>query len=65
MKYGFASTVNEPPQCQNNSGIEKSISLETLTSLEDENIDEDEQHSTQIDIQQPTDSYSHRVSSVV
>ena len=48
MKYGefvngYAPSTIEPSQCLNNSDITHTNSLETLTSLEDENVDEHQQ----------------------
>jgi hypothetical protein len=41
---GYAPSATEPPQCHtNNSGMNDSVSLETLTSLEDENTGESDQ----------------------
>ncbi|CAM4770495.1 unnamed protein product [Rotaria magnacalcarata] len=36
---GYAPSATEPPQCQNILGISHSVSLETLTSLEDDNVE--------------------------
>ncbi|CAF3978084.1 unnamed protein product [Rotaria sordida] len=65
LKYGeflngYAPSTIEPPQCQNNSEINQSISLETLTSLEDENIDEYQQQEQPIEMSE-TESTSFRV----
>ncbi|CAF1378236.1 unnamed protein product, partial [Rotaria sordida] len=65
LKYGeflngYAPSTIEPPQCQNNSEIDQSISLETLTSLEDENIDEYQQQEQPIEMSE-TESNSFRV----
>ncbi|CAF4117007.1 unnamed protein product, partial [Rotaria sp. Silwood2] len=55
LKYGeflngYVPSTIEPPQCHNNLGIDHSVSLETLTSLEDENIDEYQQQEQPIEL---------------
>ncbi|CAF3435395.1 unnamed protein product [Rotaria sp. Silwood1] len=61
LKYGeflngYAPSTIQSPQCHNNSDINHSISLETLTSLEDENIDEcqKQQQPIEFSVTEPT-----------